>query len=172
MAYTSAARAAPRYATSMRWCELPACAERRLQRGIKRHKKKLKLLGEFICTAGCSTGVVAAQIKTGTSVTSAGDGSESAERLSRPPTVWLIRRQHPPRQDTRPPCAGASCRHGQKGGCREESNGDKKMKLLCTLLYLWQPQDFDLCERRNTPVFSGTTNAAWKAKDEKERCSW
>ena len=103
------------------------------------------------------------QNKTGTSVTSAGDGSESAERLSRPPTVWLIRRQHAPRQDTRPPCAGASCRHAQKGGCRKESNGDKKMKLLgesiCTL-YLWQPQDFNLCERRNTPVFSGTPNVA------------
>ena len=31
-------------------------------------------------------------------------------------------------------------------------------------LYLWQPQDFHLCEQRNALVFSGTPNLAWKAK--------
>ena len=35
---------------------------------------------------------------------------------------------------------------------------------------LWQPQDFNLCEQRNTLVH-GTLNLAWKAK-EKERCPW
>ena len=31
-------------------------------------------------------------------------------------------------------------------------------------LYLWQPQDFNLCEQRNTLVFSGTPSLACKAK--------
>ena len=31
-------------------------------------------------------------------------------------------------------------------------------------LYLWQPQDCNLCEQRNTLVFSGTPNLACKAK--------
>ena len=49
-------------------------------------------------------------------------------------------------------------------------------QYVCTMptstLYLWQPQDFNLCEQRNTLVFSGTSNSACKAKgqDEKQRC--
>ena len=54
-------------------------------------------------------------------------------------------------------CRQSRGQQAEEKGCRASRSTWATVDSNTTL-YLWQPQDFNLCEQRNTLVFSGTPN--------------